>query len=46
MEVVAEVKTLMVHMKCDKCGKGLMLKKGNLIHKIVQKISILKKYIK
>ena len=31
MEVVAEVKTLMVHMKCDKCGNGLMLKDGNII---------------
>lgn len=24
-EVVAEVKILMVHMKCDNCGKGFML---------------------
>lgn len=31
MEVVAEVKTLTVHMKCDKCGNGLMLRDGNII---------------
>lgn len=30
-EVVAEVKTLIVHMKCNKCGNGLMLKDGNII---------------
>ena len=31
MEVVAESKVLMVHMKCNKCGNGLMLRNGNII---------------
>lgn len=30
MEVVAESKFLTVHMRCDKCGIGLMLKNGNI----------------
>ena len=31
MEVVAEVKTLSVYMKCDKCNNGLMLENGHII---------------
>lgn len=30
-EMVAEVKTLSVHMKCDKCQNGLMEPDGNII---------------
>lgn len=30
-EMVAEVKTLTVHMICDKCGNGLMSRYGNII---------------
>ena len=28
-ELVAEAKTLIVHMKCEKCGKGIMERFGN-----------------
>ena len=31
MEVVAEVKTLSVYMKCDKFNNGLMLENGHII---------------
>ena len=31
MEVVAEIKTLSVYMKCDKCNNGLMLENGHII---------------
>lgn len=31
MEMVAEVKTLIVHMMCDKCGKGKMMPHGSII---------------
>ena len=30
-EMVAEVKTLSVYMKCDKCENGLMERSGNMI---------------
>ena len=30
-EIVAEVKTLSVHMKCDKCQNGLMEPDGNIV---------------
>lgn len=29
MELVAEAKILLVHMKCEKCENGLMLPTGN-----------------
>lgn len=31
MELVAEAKTLIVHMKCDKCNNGLMVQDGYTI---------------
>lgn len=33
MEMVAEVKTLMVYMQCDKCGNGLMEQNGAISYK-------------
>ena len=30
-EIVVEVKTLSVHMKCDKCQNGLMESDGNIV---------------
>lgn len=30
-ELVAEVKTLLVYMKCDECGEGLMEPHGNIV---------------
>lgn len=30
-ELVAEAKTLIVHMKCEKCGKGIMEQFGNTV---------------
>ncbi len=31
MEMVAEVKTIIVEMVCDKCGEGKMLPSGNVM---------------
>lgn len=31
-EVMAEVKVMAVHMKCDKCGEGLMESADNLAY--------------
>lgn len=31
MEMVADAKTLIVHMICDKCGKGKMIPHGNIV---------------
>ena len=30
-ELVAEAKVLIVHIKCEKCGKGIMERNGNTV---------------
>ena len=30
-ELVAEAKVLIVHMKCEKCGKGIMERNGSIV---------------